>query len=137
MSQQVQEILSQLLKTQLQKKSTIKVQTKVSASEFKKRDSRQENERQKSKNDLIRQKDKMLRDHEREQKVVEKIEEENWAFYRRIIVENAAKIFMILLYFIISSIAICKAGIIILTALQNLLYDALISVPPSSLPPKY
>ncbi len=137
MSQQVQEILSQLLKTQLQKKSTIKVQSKTGAREFKKRESTKENERQKSKNDLIKQKDKMLRDHEREKKVVEKIEEENWAFYRRIIVENAAKIFMILLYFTISSIAICKAGIIILTAFQNLLHDALISVPTSSIPPKY
>lgn len=125
MSEQVQQVLSQLLKTQLEKKSSKKTEDQVVVIGVTKKND-------KPKEDLAKQKEKMRRNQEREEFGAKVSQEERWAMYRRLIIENAARIFMILLYFAVSCIAICKAGIIILTAFQHFLQDMFVTVPPSS-----
>lgn len=119
MSEQVQKLLLQLVKTKLEKKSSKKSEDNFMTQEMVDHKKSEEQE-DKSKQETEGQKQKMKRDNEEVGAQVS--QEETWAMYRRLIVENAVRFFMILLYCAVAFIAIAKAGIIILTTFQHLLH---------------
>ncbi len=128
MSEQVQKVLSQLLKTQLEKKSSKKSEDNFVTQESVDAKKREE-QKEKSKQETAGQKQKMKRGNE---EIGAKVsQEETWAMYRRLIVENSVRFFMILLYCVVAFIAIAKAGIIILTTFQHFLHGIFAAqVPP-------
>lgn len=128
MSEQVQKELSQLVKTQLEKKSSKKI-----SDDSKSDESKQQAQR---KNEVESQKQKMIRGRDRMEEGAKVAEEERWSMYRRLIIENAVRFFMILLYCVVAVIAIAKTGIIILTAFQHFLHEIFV-MPEVVVPPKH
>ena len=128
MSEQVQKVLSQLLKTQIEKKSTKKSEDNFLTQEIIDK-KKKEDQKDKSKQETEGQKQNMKRGN---QEIGAKVsQEETWAMYRRLIVENSVRFFMILLYCVVAFIAIAKAGIIILTTFQHFLHGIFAAqVPP-------
>ena len=117
MSEQVKKLLSQLVKTQLEKKSS------------KKTDDRPSPQRHVLTDEEIVYQAKKANVREKQELGLKVSEEEQWAMLRRMIVENITKILMIALYCAVAFIAIFKAGIIILTAFQHLLHGIFAAAP--------
>lgn len=131
MSQRTRKELSQLLKTQLEKKSSKKTVNNVGQ---KKHEISPKKDRI-AKEDLHKQKQKMVRSQNAKHVGARVLEEERFWIHLKILAKRAARFLMITFYCVVASIAICKAGIIILTAFQEFLHE-IFTVAPSPTVPK-
>ncbi len=122
MSEQVQKLLSQLVKTQLEKKSSKKSEEKPSPQKHVLSD------------DEVTNQVKKFAVTEKQSIGLKVSEEEQWAILRRLIVENSTRVFMMILYCTVAFISIFKAGIIILTAFQHFLHGIFAAAPPPITP---
>lgn len=131
MSEQVQNKLVQLVKTQLEKKSSKKMEENFLKDET----TKNKDDETKSKLQQQAQKQKMTRSRDQLEEGAKVAEEERWAMYRRLIIENFVRFFMIMLYCAVATIAVAKAGIIILSAFQEFLHGLFV-LPTNDLTPK-
>ncbi len=118
MSEKLQKLLSQLVKTQLEKKSSKKTEDQISPQKHISSDDEAANH---------------LKDFavtEKQSIGLKVSQEEQWTMLRRVIIENFTKFFMITVYCVVAFIAIFKAGIIILSAFQHFLHGIFAAVPP-------
>jgi hypothetical protein len=122
MSEQVKKLLSQLVKTQLEKKSSKKTNDKPLP------------QRHVLTDEKIVYQTKKANVREKQELGLKVSKEEQFTMLRRMIVENITKILMITLYCVVAFIAIFKAGIIILTAFQHFLHGIFAAAPPSITP---
>lgn len=116
MSEHIQKKLSQLVKTQLEKKSSKKNPEKTRT---KKHDS--------SKEELAKQKQKMSRNQEIGAKVSE---EERWAMYRRLILEKIARFLMISFYVAVATVACFKFGTMLIALIHDFFRGIFVTTPP-------
>ncbi|NBV06321.1 MAG: hypothetical protein EBS06_03675 [Proteobacteria bacterium] len=119
MSEQVQKLLSQLLKTQLEKKSSKKTGDQTSP------ENHVLNEVE-----IKQQEEKARLIEAKKESVAKMAEAEKWGMYRQLIIENLARFLMIFLYCVVAIIASFKFGVMILTFIKIFLHGIFVATPP-------
>ncbi len=123
MSENTQKNLVQLVKKQHEKKSSKKT---IINKRPKKQESASQNV---AALDLRKQKQKMLTKRNIENVGVRVAQEESFMIHLKFLAKRAMRFIIIALYFGVAAIAICKAGIIILTAFQEFLHEIFLVTP--------
>lgn len=116
MTDQVQEMLIQLVKAQMEKKSSKKNTAKPSIEKH-----------SLSEDEIEIEKFKAHHTKANMEFYGKVSEEEKWKIYRRLILENITKFLMVLLYCVVGLIALLKFGVMLLTLFQNFLHDLFIT----------